>query len=187
MNEKIPVPVTFNTYKHHFRFLFNQIIIWRNTDWKSTEKELLTIGENLLDFYTGNLTVNTICTECIHLLKDCKITDRVALTKWLYPQKYKKLKLSDSSEWIVKVGKNADRYVHIHPAKYSPHSIRVRARTLKTVVALMIKVPGISNKMKKNLQNVNDIRTEYLHLSPIKSLQRGKGIFFLWELFAKPY
>ena len=57
MIEKIPVPLTFNAHKHHFRFLLHQIEIWKNLEWKQVEPELLGIGENLIDFYTGELTI----------------------------------------------------------------------------------------------------------------------------------
>jgi len=48
MNKKILVPVTFNTHKHHFRFLLNQIENWKNIDWNLAEPQLYNIGENLL-------------------------------------------------------------------------------------------------------------------------------------------
>lgn len=183
MNEKIPVPVTFNTYKHHFRFLLHQIEIWKNIEWNLADPELSSIGENLLDFYTGDLSVENICAECILFLKNKNINDRIAFSKWLYPLEYQKIKISDSSEWIIKEGKDSVRYLHIHPAKQSLHTIRVRAATLKTVLVMMIKCGNISTEMNENLQTVNNIRTKYLQLSPVKSLQRGKGILKLWELF----
>jgi hypothetical protein len=187
MNEKIPVPVTFNIHKHHFGFLLGEIEFWKNNDWNLTEPDFLEIGENLLDFYTGDLTVENICAECILFLKNKNINDRIAFSKWLYPLEYQKIKISDSSEWIIKEGKDSIRYLHIHPAKQSLHTIRVRASTLKTVLALMINSCNISVQMNINLQTVNTVRTEYLHLSPVKSLQHGKGILQLWELFVTHY
>jgi len=187
MNDKIPVPVTFNTHKHHFGFLLCKIENLKNIDWNQAEPEFFGIGENLLDFYTGDLTVENICADCILFFKNKNISDKIAFTKWLYPLEYRKIKLSDSSEWIIKEGKNPNRYIHIHPAKQSKHTIRIRAATLKTVLAVMIKSGNISKQMNNNLLTVNKIRTEYLHLSPVKSLQRGKGILQLWELFASHY
>ena len=183
MIEIIPVPVTFNAHKHHFRFLIHQIGIWKNLNWKQVEAELQGIGENLIDFYTGELTVENICAECVHFFKTKNINDKISFANWLYPLEYRKIELGDSSEWIIKESNDTERYIHIHPAKHSPHTIRVRAATLKTVVVLMIKNTIISMQMNDNLQTVNRIRTEYLHLSPVKSLQNGKGILKLWELF----
>lgn len=187
MNEKIPVPITFNTHKHHFRFLLRQIENWKNIDWNLAEPEFFSIGENLLDFYTGDLTVENICAECILFFKNKNISDKIDFTKWLYPLEYRKIKLSDSSEWIIKEGKDPNHYIHIHPAKKSPHTIRVRAATLKTVLAIMVKSEIILEQMNENLLTVNKIRTEYLHLSPVKSLLQGIGILRLWELFICHY
>jgi hypothetical protein len=184
MNEKIQVPITFNAHKHHFRFLFQQTEIWKNLEWKAVEQELLAIGENLIDLYTGDLTVEDICTEISNFFNISNINDKISFTDWLQQMEYRKIELSDSSYWVVKEGKDNERFIHIHPAKHSPHSIRVRASTLKTVVALMVYNRDKLQRMSENLQTVNHIRTEYLKLSPIKSLQSGKGILHIWELFA---
>jgi hypothetical protein len=187
MNEKILSPVKFNAHKHHFRFLLNEIETWKTLDWKQVESKLLGIGENLLDFYTGELSVENICEDCIHYFNSKKINDIISFSDWLNPYEYRKIVLKDSSEWVIKNGNDPGRYIHIHPAKQSPHTIRVRAATLKTVVALMIKNTFISMQMNENLQTVNNIRTTYLQLSSIKSLQHGKGILKLWEHFDSHY
>lgn len=187
MNEKIPVPITFNTYKHHFQFLLKQIELWQKQEWQQVESEIILIGENLLDFYTGDLTVENICTECLYFFNMNSICNKVEFEKWLNPYEYKKIKLSDSSEWIIKNGNDECRYIHIHPGKQSPHSKRIRATTLKTVLALMVKTSIISDNMHINLEKVNFIRTTHLHLSPVKSIQRDKGILHLWEMFLNHY
>ena len=55
-----------------------------------------------------------------------------------------------------------------------------------TVLALMVKSANLK-PVKENLPTVNHIRSEYLQLSPIKSLQRNKGILQLWEIFLNHY
>ncbi|KAF0234973.1 MAG: hypothetical protein FD181_3601 [Prolixibacteraceae bacterium] len=185
MNEKIPVPVTFNPHKHHFQFLLQRIGVWTDMEWENVEHEFLGIGENLLDFYTGDLTVEKICAECAQFFKSRNINDKITFSNWLLPLEYRKIVISDSSEWVIKKGKHPERFIHIHPAKKSPHTIRVRAATLKTVLTLMVCNIAISPQMNDNLLIVNKIRTAYLQFSPIKSLPRGKGIMQLWELFFK--
>lgn len=187
MIAKNQVPITFNTHKHHFRFLLQQIGVWKTLVWENIEPELLLIGENLLDFYTGDLTVEEICNQCIHFFRIRNISNRVSFLNWLQPNEYRKIKLNDSSEWVVKEGNDSERYIHIHPAKNSPHTIRVRAATLKTVITLMTNTAEISAQMNENVLTVNQIRTRYLQLSPVKSLQHGKGILQLWELFVDNY
>lgn len=181
---KIPVPITFNAHKHHFRFLMWQIEKkWKKQEWHTVEKELLTLGENLLDFYLGELTVKNICDEVMCYFKAENINDIETFEIWLGTADYRKIKLSDHSQWIVKKGVNAKRYIHIHPAKYSDHTLRVRAITLKTVCVIKIKSVTLQENIKNNLEQVNHIRKEYLHLSPIKSLSYNKGIFKIWRIF----
>jgi hypothetical protein len=77
------------------------------------------------------------------------------------------------------------RFLHIHPAKYSPFTIRVRGTTLKTVVALKTKTKLQPNK-NPDLKEINSVRSEKLGLSPIKTLEKGKGISRIWVLFNSP-
>ena len=185
MPGKIQAQVTFNANKHHFQFLVNKIELWKKQDWPQVEPEILLMGENLLDFYTGTLSVGKIENDCIRYFHEKGINEKTAFLKWLYPAEYRKIVLSDMSEWVIKTGNDTEKYIHIHPAKYSPNTTRVRATTLKTVVVLMIENAAVSTQMSENLAMVNQIRARKLKLSPIKSLQNGKGILKLWEMFAK--
>ena len=183
MNIEIPVPITFNAQKHHFGFLKNQLQQWITMEWKDISPNLLSIGNNLLDFYLGELSVNTICMECLTFLQENKIQEKNAFLDWLKPLEYRKIELSDHSVWIVKKGEDPIRFIHIHPGKQSPHTLRVRATTLKTVIALKVHSVPVQEEMKMNLEWVNEIRVKYLQLSPIKSLQPNKGILHFWKIF----
>ena len=187
MNEKNTIPVTFNTYKHHFLFLTEKIENWKNAEWDQTSNELLSIGENLADLYTGNLSVDNIFGESYAFFNNKNISNNNDFLKWLAPLEYRKIILSDSSEWIIKKGNDEKKYIHIHPGKKSPHTIRVRASTLKTVLTLMIITDNMPEQLNECLLTVNHIRTQYLRFSPVKSLHRGKGIYQLWELFFRHY
>lgn len=65
MPVEIPVPITFNPYKHHFRFLHNELEVWRKQPISEVNESLLKIGKNLVDFYTGSLPVETIVAETL--------------------------------------------------------------------------------------------------------------------------
>jgi len=186
MHPKIPVPVTFNPHKHHFRFLLKKIDLWRKTDWSFVEKELLLIGSNLIDLYLGGLAVEQVCKECIDYFWKKEISDSAEFKKWLAPKEFRKIELSDKSLWVIKKGVDKERFIHIHPAKNSPLSIRVKGTTLKTVLALLINGEKPTGDLQSNLKKVNQIRTGYLKLSPIKSLEREKGILRVWNYFSSP-
>lgn len=177
----IPSPVTFNPYKHHLKFLQDQVKEWRKISWDKAEGDLRCIGNNLIDLYCGNLSVDIICRECIACARKQDIHTAEKLAAWIHPLKYRKITLSDTSVWVLKTGNEADRFLHVHPAKYSPHTIRIRAGTLKTVLAVKI-TTGIGAS-GLTLQAVNRIRTEKLGLSPVKMLEKGKGIARMWSCF----
>jgi len=179
--EKI-YPVTFNPYKHHLGFLEDQIKKWQNQECHVVNNELLFIGNNLIDLYYGRLSVDDILNESYKFFKKTGIPNSGKLERWLHPFEYRKIILSDKSLWIIKKGTDSKRFIHIHPAKNSPFSVRVRATTLKTVIALKIQ-SNIYGKNNIDLGTVNKIRTTYLGLSPIKNLEKGKGILRLWSIF----
>jgi hypothetical protein len=184
-NVKIPAtgfPVTFNPHKHHMGFLKHEIKKWKGQNWPVVDQELRCIGNNLIDFYYGKLSVKVILEEILVFAKKNKLSDSESLVKWLSPQDYRKTELSDLSIWIIKQGTDASRYLHIHPAKNSPNTFRVRATTLKTVAAYLVlskNLPGTNLSLK----TINMIRTEKLGLSPVKDLEKGKGISRVWEYF----
>lgn len=155
-------------------------------DWQHVEEEMRVIGSNLLDLYLGKLSVEEICGESIHFFNKENITGSEEFKQWLKPSNYHKIELSDQSIWVVKEGVDRRRYIHIHPAKDSPQCIRVRGATLKTVLALKINEQALNKSELPDLTSVNSIRQKYLQLSPVKSLQRGKGILRLWSYFNSP-
>lgn len=183
MEPKIPEPVTFNPYKHHLHFIKTQIETWKHQKREEVQSALLCLGENLIDLYLGNLSVQQICNECIAYFRKIQCLDKTAFTIWLAPHEYRKIRLSDLSVWVIKKGDNSERYIHIHPGKHSPFSVRVRATTLKTVIALLVIPVYFQNDRKKNLRAINETRVSFLQLSPVKSIQPDKGIEQLWQRF----
>jgi hypothetical protein len=183
MAYKIPFPITFNPHKHHLGFLLQKLKTWQNKEWPEVTDELKVIGNNLVDLYYGSHSVSEICNECLRYFKTRKINSHEKFLEWLSPNEYQKIELSDESIWIIKKGTNIQRYIHIHPAKNSPLTIRVRATTLKTAIALKIQEKKLPKNPVLHLQNVNQIRTEILGFSPVKNLTRGKGISKIFALF----
>lgn len=175
-------PVAFNPFKHHLSFLTEQIKIWQNLPWHEFEKNLLLIGTNLTDLYCGELSVAEICRQCLNFAGEKDLTSAQKLEFWLSPKAYRKIQLSDHSEWIVRQGLDSSRFLHIHPAKYSPLTVRVRGTTLKTVVALK-SIQSSNFEYLPDLKQINKIRSENLELSPIKALEKEKGINKIWQLF----
>jgi len=181
---KIPFPITFNPHKHHYGFLVNEIEIWKKQKWEDVYNELLLIGNNLIDFYFGELDIEQICKECINHFHSININNREQFLQWLSGSHWKKIELSDQSKWMLRLGDIPERYIHIHPAKYSEHTIRVRATTLKTALTLCIQDIPLQKKSNASLKVVNSIRKKLLKLSPVKNLEEPDSkIIFLWKIF----
>ena len=121
----------------------------------------------------GQLSENDICKEISTFTINNYLTAREQLTEWLRPYTYRKVELSDGSFWVIREGQETHRFIHIHPGKHAPLTIRVKAPVLKTVIAL--KVCGFDLE-HADLRTINQVRTEKLHLSPIKKVTSGKGI-----------
>jgi len=75
--------------------------------------------------------------------------------------------LSDQSSWVLRKGDDAVRYIHIHPAWYSAHCIRVKAVTLRSAIATYIQV-GVARKV--TLADLNHVRKSFWGLSSIKQV-----------------
>lgn len=172
--------MAFNPYKHHLGFLRTKIADWKKMNWEDVAMELKLLGNNLIDLYYGKLSIGEIFSEIQQFALKNKIESPETLDQWLYPLEYRKTRLSDQSYWVIKQGKDSSHFLHIHPGKYSPFTVRVKAPALKTVIALNIfdnadSYPGLSL--------VNRIRREKLGLSPVKGLVEGKGIARLYANF----
>ena len=166
-------PVTLNPYKHHLRFLREKIFEWQKKDWEDVFREIQLVGNNLTDLYYGSLTIKEIGNQFLKLIREHHIDSPETLMEWLDSGGYQKTVLSDSSIWIIRKGEDPARYLHIHPAKYSPFTIRAKAPALKTVLALNVLRAGLR---APDINEINRIRIEKLSLSPIKTLVNEKGL-----------
>lgn len=173
-------PITFNAYKHHLEFIRLKTVSWREKPWSEIAKELQLIGKNLTDLYYGKLTVAEIFDEVCTYTSSLNINNRASLTNWLNPFAYRKMELSDGSVWVIREGNEQSGFIHIHPGKYSPLTIRVKAPVLKTVIALAVFGLDVEHT---ELNTINQIRREKLHLSPVKKITSGKGIARMMEAF----
>jgi hypothetical protein len=186
-NIYVPSPTNFNCWKHHSGFIKQQIKLYSRTrDQIQLKKQLLIIGESQMDLYFGELTPSKISREIISYLKKEKSFSFDKYIDLLLKdgKNYKLVQLSDKSNWTLRLGENQERYIHIHPARYSPHTIRVKATTLKTTILILCfeqtkEIEGV------NTEIVNNIRKKYLNEPPLKSLSKASGLIRLIDLLYK--
>lgn len=91
----------------------------------------------MLDFYIGELPVNTIVSEVNKYFMDMGIASVGNFKHWLgLPETtFKNIYLSDGSRWVMRLGQNDEFYIHIHPGRYSPLTVRCKPTTLKAAIA----------------------------------------------------
>lgn len=128
-----------------------------------------------MDVYLGKLSPRSIADEIIYKLKQSGSDSISKFSSWLYEtaKDYRLLTVSDESIWTIRLSNNKKRYVHIHPGRYSPHTIRVKALTLKTAIASAI----LSTKGEElELNIINKIRVSILNAPPLKSINASSGL-----------
>ena len=180
----VPSPFIFNPLKHHLSYIrqFIADTIRDLPDDRELQKILSGIGAPMTDIYSGPLSVQEILTIVSNTLTAHEVTSPASYREWLANEKsYRFMELYDGSKWIFLEGRNKERYIHFHPAKYSEYTFRVRGSILRTVIA--VKIKGASHPENwYNIDFVNPIRSSLLGLSPVKRIVRNSGIGKLMQM-----
>ena len=115
----IPIPIRFNPLKHHRNYML------ASTSPENIIISLDAVCNNYNDIYTGEMSPEVIGKEIIRILKEEKVFRKENLPRWLKSNNgYRKLQLPDSSKWIVRLGNEDERYVHLHPSREGKHTVR---------------------------------------------------------------
>ncbi|WP_421795051.1 hypothetical protein [Haliscomenobacter sp.] len=171
----IPSPILFHPLKHHLGYLRH--FIHNSTD-EAFYAAMPRIGASQMDLYCGELSLRNIGQEILGQLAARGIVAEADFISFLTQgEGYQNVSISDGSTWTLLRGDDYERYVHIHPARYAQHCIRVKAGALKT--AIIIQRQGLTPK--SDTAQVNALRMS-IGLSAIKDLQESEGIGRIWEI-----
>ena len=174
----IPWPVRFNPFKHHRNYILS---ILQDASPEEIRTLLDPVCNNYIDIYTGTLTPEAIGNDVVGILKSKQVLLPDDFEKWVsYAKGYRQIKLPDGSEWILRKSNEAERYIHLHPARTGSFCYRFKGSTLKTVFLLKSVSHGVRQMF--TLQDVNQIRLQ-IGLSPVKKLEKGRGILNCYERF----
>jgi hypothetical protein len=179
--------VLLNTWKHHaaaLRLRIHAVVQAGTPALDELAKRIVVIGTELMDLYTGVFTPAEIGAKLIAQLRAAGRLPLPVYRAWVagnggyclltFPE--------DESRWVLRLGDEGDRYIHVHPARWAPQTCRVRANVLKTTVMVLAHT-GIYGGDPMDLGRVNDIRLQYLGLAPMgKSLSGDQGIGELIDL-----
>ena len=179
INCSIQLPLTFNCWKHHAGFIKKQIEFYGGEKISANElqKSLLVMGESQMDLYVGKLSPQKICDEIASKLNSTGVLAFREYKKWLLEEgkEYKLTEISDSSVWTLRLGNQEERYVHIHPGRYSPFTLRVKALTLKTAIAVLI-INYDKNFTLLDTQQINEVRKKTLNSPPVKKVSSNSAV-----------
>ena len=185
MDPQIPKPVLLNCWKHHLGFIIGQINSYKSSGLpEQLKNDLLNIGNSTTDLYTGNISPADAAKIAIDILKKNKRYRQDIYEKWVLDSKdqYRTLEFPDRSVWIFKIGNDHERYIHIHPGRYVPFTLRVKATVLKSVIGTMV-LSRLSHEGYDLLDTINRARKSFIGLSPVKSLKPGSELDKLIKIF----
>jgi hypothetical protein len=148
-------------------------------------EQLVVVGSVLMDVYTGQLAPNAIAQKVVAGLT---ADNRLALDvykPWVAEGGgYRVLTFEDQSQWVLRLGDEAGRYVHVHPGRWVPQTQRVRANVLKTAI-MVLAYCGVHGGDPLDVKLINAVRTKYLGLSPIGSVDGNEGLGVVLAMLQK--
>lgn len=174
----IVAPVLFHPLKHHLGYIRHFIQTAPNPVFY---QDLLRIGAAQMDVYLGVLSPVELRAEIVTLLQEGLVLEEPAFLAHLaINQGYLSITVSDGSEWTLRQGNEPKKYIHIHPARYTLHTVRMKAGALKTAI-LMVRA-GLESL--DDTAVINKLRMG-IGLSPIKNVRESEGIRRAWEMVRK--
>ena len=178
-----PEPILFNPLKHYLAFIRefagSLTITINDPRLKELTRELKHIGTCVMDIYTGNLSQEDIFKEILEFLEINKLKGKESYSSWTGTgfDDFRIVTLSDTSQWTLKYHNHETKYVHIFPARSSPHSFRVKANTLKSAILYII----IFGKDYVSDDDLNAARA-LMGLSPVKEVADAEAVTEMIEI-----
>lgn len=180
----VPEPFQFNPLKHHLGFIRTFIADKvRSGDLQDLNRTIRHIGSSVMDIYSGRLSLMQILDEVNGFLRAEDIGNKLNFSRWAGTgfNDYRFISLSDRSRWALKYHDGNERFIHLFPARSSPHTFRVKANTLKSAI-LYLAVIG------KDYITGDDLNTARAMsgLSPVKDVTETAAISGMIEILRNP-
>jgi hypothetical protein len=182
--------VLLNTYKHHAGALRQRIgaaVAGGDAGLRDLAGRLVVIGAELMDLYHGRFTPAEIAAKVVAALEGDGRLALDAYRAWIDASGgYGVVALEDDSRWVLRLGDESDRYIHVHPGRWAPQTRRVRANVLKTAV-MVLAYTGVHGGDPLGRLLVNHVRREYLGLAPVgRDLAGDEGAGGVIDLLRAP-
>jgi hypothetical protein len=182
----IPEPILFSPLKHYLPFIRefagSLSLTINDPGLKELTRELKHIGTCVMDIYKGELPQEKVFGEILEFLKTNHLLKKEVYRDWAGTDfnDYRVVTLSDGSQWTLKYSNHEPRYVHIFPARSSPHSFRIKANTLKSAI-LYITVIG------KDFVSEDDLNAAraLAGLSPVREIADTEAVTEMIEILRR--
>jgi hypothetical protein len=164
----LPHPIAFSGWKHHLGYISQNTKEFCNSlDINKTNELCKGIGGSVIDLYYGKLSPMEVSIEILDYLKNANVEDIHSFKQWLANdgEGYRKVILSDESTWVLRYGRFAGRHIHIHPARYSVNTLRVKPTVIKTLIAYLLYFD--TSALDIEVGQLNWVRKEVLGLPPL--------------------
>ena len=175
----VPHPALLNTWKHHAGWVRSRIaaaVSNGSAGVAALPAEMAVVGSRLMDFYTGALSPADVAEFVFADLKGRALFAFDPLAKWLAERgEYALTELPDGSKWTIRLGPAGGRYLHLHPGRWAPHTIRVQANTLRSAVMAHAHAL-VTGRAADDLEVVNEARKLYLGMLPVRELTGAGGL-----------
>lgn len=169
-------PVFFNSGKHHFPDIACRIMNYAKSNECKEEFIIERIKDldGVTDIYVGKLSPQQIENEIFQFIDSQGIKDIDSYRNYLETKGeikrrgyYYQYTLSDTTIFTLRVIED-EKYIHAHPARYSPNTFRIRGNTLKTIIVTTF-LAIRDQKPFSNLEVINSARHK-LGLSPVPEI-----------------
>lgn len=179
MTDDLPHPALLNTWKHHAGWICSRIAEAASAGSAAVAAlptEMAVVGSRLMDLYTGSHAPAQIAESAFADLNARNVFEFEPLARWLSEQGgYALFALPDGSKWTVRLGPADGRYIHLHPGRWVPHTMRVQANTLRSAVMAHAHAKLVGADAS-DLAVVNEARKRYLGLLPVRELTGESGL-----------
>jgi hypothetical protein len=174
-----PHPVLLNTWKHHAGWIRWRVGVAAASGAEAVAalpREMAVVGTRLMDLYTGPLTPAEVGEHVLAQLREAGRVEFEPLSAWLAARnEFAMIELPDSSKWTIRLGPAGGRYLHLHPGRWVPHTMRVQANTLKSAVMARAHA-SLTGGNPADPAVVNAARQKYLGLLPVRELAADAGL-----------
>lgn len=181
---QLPAPILFHPLKHHLGYI--KAFIRQNCAAPGAEinAALQTLGSSQLDLYIGPLSPPQVAREVLQHLQEHCLLQPLAYQRYLAAAgtSYRVATLSDGTDWILRWGVVEGRHVHLHPARYARHTLRVKASVLKIAIAALVAAKRRGGNTVMDTAYINGVRAAWLGLPPVKDIRLSEVLLHLIAL-----